>query len=65
MATTAMAHKLAVLFYRMLRFGQEYFDRGQHFYEEKYRQQQISLLNRKVAQLGFSVIPATNRPASI
>ena len=64
-AITAMAHKLAVLFYRMLRFGQEYVDRGQHFYEEKYRQQQISLLNRKAAQLGFSVIPATNRPASI
>ena len=28
-AITAMAHKLAVLFYRMLRFGQEYIDRGQ------------------------------------
>ena len=64
-AITAMAHKLAVLFYRMLRFGQEYVDRGRHFYEEKYRQQQISLLNRKATQLGFSVIPATNRPPSI
>jgi transposase len=61
-AITAMAHKLAVLFYRMLRFGQEYVDRGQQFYEEKYRQQQISLLNRKAAQLGFSVIPAANHP---
>ncbi len=28
-AITAMAHKLAVLFYRMLRLGQEYVDRGQ------------------------------------
>jgi len=62
-AITAMAHKLAVLFYRMLRFGQEYVDRGQQFYEEKYRQQQISWLNRKAAQLGFSVIPAANDPA--
>lgn len=62
-AITAMAHKLAVLFYRMLRFGQEYVDRGQQFYEDKYRQQQISLLNRKAAQLGFSVIPAANHPA--
>jgi hypothetical protein len=62
-AITAMAHKLAVPFYRMLRFGQEYVDRGQQFYEEKYRQQQISLLNRKAAQLGFSVIPAANHPA--
>ena len=59
-AITAMAHKLAVLFYRMLRFEQEYVDRGQQFYEEKYRQQQISLLNKKAAQLGFSVVPASN-----
>jgi transposase len=62
-AITAMAHKLAVLFYRMLRFGQEYVDRGQQFYEDKYRQQQISLLNRKAAQLGFSIIPAAHHPA--
>ena len=59
-AITAMAHKLAVLFYRLLRFGQEYVDRGQRFYEDKYRQQQVSLLNKKAAQLGFTILPATN-----
>ena len=59
-AITAIAHKLAVLFYRMLRFGQEYVDRGQKFYEDKYLQQQVSLLNKKAAQLGFSIVPATN-----
>ena len=64
-AITAMAHKLAVLFYRMLRFGQEYVDRGQQFYEEKYRQQQISLLNKKAAQLGFSVAPASNPQVTV
>ena len=58
-AITAMAHKLAVLFYRMLRFGQEYVDRGQQYYEEKYRQQQIALLNKKATLLGFSIVPAT------
>ncbi len=63
-AITAMAHKLAVLFYRMLRFGQEYVDRGQKFYEERYRQQQISLLNRRAAQLGFSIVPASCPVAS-
>jgi transposase len=58
-AITAMAHKLAVLFYRMLRLGEEYVDRGHSFYEERYRQQQVALLNRKAAQLGFSVVPAS------
>ena len=50
-----MAHKLAVLFYRMLRYGQEYVDRGQQFYQDKYRQQEIAFLNRKAAQLGMIV----------
>lgn len=64
-AITAMAHKLAVLFYRMLRYGQEYVDRGQQFYQDKYRQQQITLLNRQAAQLGLVVIPATSQAVSL
>jgi hypothetical protein len=59
-AITAMAHKLAVLFYRMLRYGQQYVDRGQQFYQDKYRQQQIALLNRQAAQLGLVVTPAVS-----
>ncbi len=62
-AITAMAHKLAVLFYRMLRFGNEYVDRGVKVYEERYRQQQLSLLNKRAAQLGF-VIPAATQTVS-
>ena len=53
-----MAHKLAVLFYRMLRYGQEYLDRGQQFYQDKYRQQQIAHLNKQAAQLGLVVATA-------
>jgi transposase len=64
-AITAMAHKLAVLFYRMLRYGQEYVDRGQQFYQDKYRQQQIALLNRQAAQLGLVVTPATKQAVSV
>jgi len=60
-AITAMAHKLAVLFYRMLRFGQEYVDRGQQFYEDRFREQQISLLSNKAAQFGFSLTPAISQ----
>src|ERR1700687_5271237 len=43
-AITAMAAKLARLVYRMLRYGQEYVDRGTAHYEEKHRQQQIQFL---------------------
>jgi transposase len=63
-AITAMAHKMSRLFYRMLRYGQEYVDRGQQFYQDKYRQQQIALLNKQAAQLGLVVTAAINVPVS-
>jgi hypothetical protein len=37
-AITATAHKLARIFYRMLRYGTDYVDPGLHYYEQKYRQ---------------------------
>ena len=59
-----MAHKLAVLFYRKLRFGQEYLDRGQQYYQNKHRQQQIALLTKQATQLGFVVTPVTRLAVS-
>jgi transposase len=55
-AITAMASKLARLIYRMLRFGQEYVDRGTAHYEERHRQQQIQFLASKAAQHGFALV---------
>ena len=58
-AITAMAAKLARLIYRMLRFGQEYVDRGEAHYNEKYREQQIRLLKKKARQHGINLVPAS------
>jgi transposase len=55
-AITAMARTLAILFYRMLKFGQDYVDRGAEFYEQRQRDQQLQYLQRKAAQLGFQVV---------
>jgi transposase len=55
-AITAMARKLACLFYRLLRYGQQYVDKGMQFYEEKYRDQQITSVTRRAQQLGLQVI---------
>ena len=55
-AITAMARKLACLFYRLLRYGQQYVDKGMQFYEEKYRDQQIRSVTRRAQQLGLQVI---------
>ena len=55
-AITAMAHKLARLVYRMLKYGQEYVDKGMQYYENQYRGQQIALLHKKAAKLGLQIV---------
>ena len=55
-AITAMAHKLAVLVYRMLRWGHAYVDKGLQYYEERHRQQQIHLLKKRAAKLGLQIV---------
>jgi transposase len=56
-AVTAAAHKLARLIYAMLTRGEEYTDRGQAYYEERYRQRVVANLNRRAQQLGLQVVP--------
>ena len=51
-----MAHKLARLVYRMLKWGHEYVDKGLRFYEERHRQQQVHLLQKKAARLGLLIL---------
>lgn len=58
-AITAMAHKLARLVYRMLKYGEEYVDRGAQYYESRLRQQRIAALHRNAAELGLEVVEAT------
>jgi transposase len=54
-AITAMAHRLARLVYRMLKFGQHHVDKGAEYYEQRNRQQQIELLRKKAAHFGLQV----------
>lgn len=56
-AITAMAHRLARLIYRMLKYGEEYVDKGAEHYETKYAQLQIVHLKKKAAKLGLQVLP--------
>jgi hypothetical protein len=54
-AITAMAHKLARLIYRLLKYGQDYVDKGLDYYENRFREQQITLLRKKALALGFQI----------
>ena len=38
----ALVSATARLFYRLLKHGRQYFDRGVEFYQERYREQQIA-----------------------
>jgi len=55
-AIKAAANKLARILYRMLKFGQQYVDKGQEFYTQRFRQQQIQILAKKAAGLGLQLI---------
>jgi transposase len=54
-AITAMAHMLARLVYRMLKYGEQYVDKGMNYYEEKYREHEIQSIQKKAKQLGLEV----------
>jgi len=67
-AITATAHKLACLIYRMLRFGTEYVDHGQDYYERRYQSRVVSHLTRRARELGYTLVknealPVVSSPA--
>ena len=57
-AITAMAHRLARLVYRMLKYGQAYVDKGSEYYEQRYRNQQLHMLRKQAAKLGLQITTA-------
>jgi transposase len=58
-AVFATARKLAVLIYRMLRYGHDYTDLGEEAYEARFQQRRIAALRENAKSLGFMVVPAS------
>jgi len=58
-AVTATANKLAKLFYLMLKHGTDYVDRGEHYYEEHYRDRVVKNLKRRAKAMGFEMVALT------
>ena len=55
-AITATARKLACLFYRLLKFGTEYVERGIDYYETRYKERVIKNLKNRAKELGYNLI---------
>lgn len=53
----ATAHKLALRIYRLIAFGRDYVDIGQHAYEEQYKQRALKHLARKAKEFGMQLVP--------
>lgn len=57
-ANVALARKLALLFYRLLRYGAEYVERGLKRYEAKVLETEARLLRKLAKKQGFALVPS-------
>ena len=56
-AIKATAHKLATIFYALLKTHTPYRDAGVDYYEARYRERLVNSLQKKAAALGFHLTP--------
>ena len=59
-AITAVAHKLARLVYSLLKYGKEYVDAGQDYYEQQYKTRVVKSLKQRAKQLGYELVPTVS-----
>jgi transposase len=55
-AVVATARKIACIYYRMMRFGQDYVDKGMEHYEAQFKDRMIRNLKRQAKNLGFELM---------
>jgi transposase len=64
-AITAVARRLAVLIYRMLKHGEAFVEKGQDWYETQYRVRAVANLKRSAKNLGFDLLPVQAPPPDV
>jgi transposase len=55
-AITATARKIACLFYRLLKFGEDYVEQGIELYEQRYKDNLVRTLEKLAKQVGYTVL---------
>ena len=63
-AVFALARKLAILIYRMLRYGQDYVDEGAKRYEARFAERRLRSLKMNAQSLGFKLVPEVQPEAA-
>ncbi len=64
-AIVATAHKLARIFYFMLKHRKPFHDIGVEEYDKRERQRELARLQKKAAQLGFTLVLSSAQPAQV
>lgn len=55
-AIEATAHKLAIQIYYILKYGTDYVDKGQDYYEQTYQNHVLKQLTRQARRLGYQLV---------
>lgn len=55
-AITATARKIACIFYSMLKYGQEYVEKGMEYYETRYKERAVKNLIKKAREFGYTLV---------
>lgn len=63
-ATKAVARKLAEMYYRTMKFGFEYVEKGVQAYQEQFERRKIKYLTKQAAHFGFQLFPALKTDVS-
>ena len=61
-AIVATAHKLARIFYAMLKHRTPFYDIGAEEYDKRRRAREIARLHKKAAKLGLTLVPSSAQP---
>ncbi|MFO7790781.1 MAG: IS110 family transposase [Bacteroidales bacterium] len=56
-ANKATARKIAVLYYRLMKYGFDYVEKGLDEYERQYKEKMLKSLTKKARQFGMELIP--------
>lgn len=64
-AIVATAHKIARIFYFMLKYRKPFHDVGAEEYGKREREREVARLQKKAAKLGFTLVQSTAQPAQV
>lgn len=63
-AAVATARKIAILYYRALKYGHAFVEIGAAAYEQEQRERQIRALHKRASTLGYQLSPRSVEPAA-